>query len=127
VDSAASAITDIMFQSLPLKLVYHLENPVRQGWPEMVRTLAGSLEIPSDSIIPLGEWLRAVTAHAVEGNPASKLVNFLEIEFMKMSCGTVILDTSNARYASQSLRRLGAVDADAVEGYVRYWRSAGVI
>ncbi|KAI1499965.1 hypothetical protein F5X99DRAFT_430167 [Biscogniauxia marginata] len=127
VDSAASSLAEIIFDSRPLHLVYHLENPIRQGWQDVVWMMLKELDIPSNSIIPFQKWLHIVALTPETGNPARKLINFLEAEFSKMSCGSLLLDTSVSRSVSPTLRKIGPVGADDIKAYVAYWRSVKIL
>ncbi|MCJ1269495.1 hypothetical protein MMC22_009387 [Lobaria immixta] len=97
VDSAAKAIAEILFDHLPLQQVYHLENPVRQSWEEVAMLMSRELQIPSSSIIPLERWLDLAASAPGPDNPAASLIQFLRNDFLKMSCGSVVLDTSISR------------------------------
>lgn len=61
--------------------IYHIDNPVRQPWKEMVGgVLASELGIPERNIVPFGEWVRRVrhfVGSVEKGNPAFKLIDFL--------------------------------------------------
>ncbi|KAI3543044.1 hypothetical protein CABS01_03297 [Colletotrichum abscissum] len=97
VDIAAEALSEILFHQEPLSAVYHLENPARQSWEEVVRLMSEELRISRSSIIPLEAWLDLVDTIPEPGNPAAGLTRFLREDFAKMSCGFVVLDTSNSR------------------------------
>lgn len=55
--------------------------------------MSRELQIPSSSIIPLERWLDLVAFTPGPGNPAASLIHFLQNDFLKMSCGSVVLDT----------------------------------
>ena len=105
--------------------IFHIENPVRQPWKEMTRMLADALAIPHENIVPYSEWLHNVRhfppSLAVE-NPASKLAEFFETEFLRMACGGMILDTKKTQECSQTLRNARAVDNDLARLYVQGWK-----
>lgn len=75
----------------PAEPVYHIDNPVRQPWKEMVRgVLAPELGIPQRKIVPFKEWIRRVrhfVGSVERDNPAYKLIDFPETSFERMSCG----------------------------------------
>ncbi|KAI1385748.1 uncharacterized protein F4822DRAFT_432601 [Hypoxylon trugodes] len=128
VDIAVEALSEITFSSSPLHLVYHLENPVRRGWQEVVKLLTKELGIPRNSIIPLRRWLDLNTSTLNKANPTAGLSDFIEKEFPKMLCGKIILDTSFSRAVSPTMRRVGAVDDDkSLRTYVSYWRRIGIL
>ncbi len=122
-DSAASALVDIIFDQKPLHLVYHLENPIRQDWQEVVSVLTKELHIPRTAIIPVQEWLDLVASAPEADNPARKLTDFLRNDFIKMSCGSIVLDTSVSQSVSLTMRAMGPVDENTLKAYVSYWRS----
>jgi hypothetical protein len=129
VDLAAASLSEILLPDQPLQPVYHLENPTRQGWQETITTLTNELGIDRGCIVPLEEWLDLVGSgpEAEAGNPARNLVEFLRSDFTKMSCGDLVLDTTLARRASSTLRRMGPVGLGTLRGYVAYWRSIKVL
>ncbi|KAK1710500.1 hypothetical protein BDP67DRAFT_491545 [Colletotrichum lupini] len=59
--------------------------------------MSEELRISRSSIIPLEAWLDLVDTIPEPGNPAAGLTRFLREDFAKMSCGFVVLDTSNSR------------------------------
>ena len=127
VDTAAAALSDILFDKAPLQLVYHLENPIRQSWQDVVLVLAEELKIGTDNIVPLETWLEAVASAPDTNNPAKALSVFFKDEFVKMSSGSLVLDTSVARKSSPTLRGTGTVGATTIQGYISYWRKIGIL
>jgi hypothetical protein len=123
VDSAGQALSEILFHGEPLKLVYHLENPMRQSWEHTVTLLSEELQIPSSSIVPLDQWLDHVQSAPRPENPAANLIHFLRNDFLKMSCGSVILDTGASRSVSQTMAHMDQVGDDSIRAYVNYWKS----
>ncbi|KAK7451919.1 hypothetical protein CaCOL14_003645 [Colletotrichum acutatum] len=123
VDLAAKALSDILFHQEPLSAIYHLENPARQSWEEVVRLMSEELRIGSSSIIPLETWLNLVDAVPGPGNPAAGLTQFLGEDFAKMSCGFVVLDTSNSRNVSSTMAKMTSVGENSIRAYVSYWKS----
>ncbi|KAJ5918177.1 Type I Polyketide synthases (Type I PKS) [Penicillium verhagenii] len=93
VDNVASTLVDLV--SLPWTKtpypIYHIDNPIRQAWKEMILTLASMLSIPSNDVIPFGDWVQRVKDHPqqVEGpegeNPAILLIDFVDANFLRMS------------------------------------------
>ncbi|KAK1657132.1 hypothetical protein BDP55DRAFT_737654 [Colletotrichum godetiae] len=123
VDLAAEALAEILFHQEPPCSVYHLENPVRQSWEEMVRLLSEELRISRSSIVSLETWLNLVETMPGPGNPAAGLVQFLREDFAKMSCGSVVLDTSNSRKASSTIANMTSVRESSISAYISYWKS----
>ncbi|EPS34779.1 hypothetical protein PDE_09743 [Penicillium oxalicum 114-2] len=104
VDSAAQALSEILFHGEPLRLVYNLENPTRQSWEHAVALLSRELQIPASSIVPLDQWLDHVASAPGPENPAANVIDFLKRDFSKMSCGSVVLDTSGHSRESEVVR-----------------------
>ena len=92
VDQCAGAIADLCKMdddennAYP---VYHIDNPVGQQWKTMSPVLATALNIPPHAIIPFHGWMKRVRRSPLPEteNPASRLVDFLEDHFQRMSCG----------------------------------------
>lgn len=127
VDVAAAAFSEILFAPEPVRLVYHLENPIRQSWQDTLDTLASGLKLDKNNRIRLDDWITAVSAAPDEGNPAKILVDFFKTEFQRMSGGDIMLSTDTTRKCVPSLRKLRAIDEDAVHRYLGYWKFTGII
>lgn len=129
VDSAAAAAAEILLGNDSshgsMRLVYHLENPVRQWWQDVVAALCKELQI--DSIVPFEEWLDLVATADDVANPAKKLVDFFSAHFNQMALGELVLDTVAAQGASATLAGMRAVDSSYLQAYISYWRSLGVL
>lgn len=85
--------------------------------------MSEELRISSSSIIPLETWLDLVDAVPGPGNPAAGLTQFLREDFSKMSCGFVVLDTSNSRNVSSTMANMTSVGENSIRAYVSYWKS----
>ncbi|KAJ2988141.1 hypothetical protein NUW58_g4130 [Xylaria curta] len=139
VDIVAGTLVDLLFIQLdtPSFLVYHIDNPIRQPWEQTLSALAAAMNIPNHTI-PLEEWIQRVkdytNTHAQErgrehegDNPAILLVDFLEDNFVRMSCGGLLLDTTHSREHSLTLAACGPVGDDLVRLYVDSWREIGFL
>ncbi|CUS10367.1 unnamed protein product [Tuber aestivum] len=125
VDRAARVVIELLFQPSPPDPVYHLENPMRQPWSDLLVLLSRALGLRS-KIIPFEAWLERVRSITdVEKNPAGKVVKFLEEEFTAMASGAVVLDTKRARRVSRTLAGSGGIESRHVDLYVKYWKSVG--
>lgn len=130
-DRAAKVMVELLLQPAVVELVYHLENPVRQPWADVLALLSHALRLTpagtgEPTVIPFGEWLDRVRAiDDAERNPAGRLVKFLEEEFVSMASGAVVLDTTKSRKASRTLAASGGIEKRHVDLYVKYWRSVG--
>ncbi|KAI9677125.1 MAG: putative NRPS-like protein biosynthetic cluster [Bathelium mastoideum] len=127
VDSAAKALSAILFDQRPLQQVYHLENPVRQSWKEAASLISAELGIPSSSIISWDRWLDLVASAPAPDNPAASLIDFLREDFLRMSCGSIVLDTSNSRMVSSTMSNMRPVGEDNIKAYLSYWRKIKVL
>jgi nucleoside-diphosphate-sugar epimerase len=110
--------------------IYHIDNPRRQPWETMLPVLERALDIPPASLLPFTEWVRRVRrfpGSVEKDNPAFKLIDFLDGNFLRMSCGGLLLDTKHSQKHSPTLAAQGAVSADVAEGYVRYWKRTGFL
>ncbi|KAI0426200.1 putative polyketide synthase [Xylaria sp. FL1042] len=134
VNTVAATLVDLLSEEYPYP-VYHIDNPIRQPWKETLSTLAAAMNIPSENVIPLNEWIQRVKDHTREigarehegDNPAILLVDFLEDNFVRMSCGGLLLDTARTRKHSASLAGCGPVGEDLVRLYIRSWRETGFL
>ncbi|EKG11419.1 Beta-ketoacyl synthase [Macrophomina phaseolina MS6] len=131
VDAVAAAAADLALLPPAPHPVYHIDNPVRQPWEHMLPVLAAQLGIdPAAGIVPFREWIARVRAHPgpVEwANPAAKLVDFLEADFERMSCGGVLLETERSREHSPTMRAVGPVSEEVVARYISAWREVGFL
>ncbi|KAG6359551.1 hypothetical protein INS49_013072 [Diaporthe citri] len=134
VDAMAGTLMDILLQPEGVRLhpIYHIENPVRQPWADMIATLAEALDIPD--VIPFGEWVRRVREWPVKAdngadgaNPAHLLTDFLDENFTRMSCGGLLMGTANAREHSPTLAKVGPVSEATTRLYVSKWREMGFL
>ncbi|KAJ5930368.1 hypothetical protein N7466_005861 [Penicillium verhagenii] len=135
VDTVASTLVDLV--SLPLTEtpypIYHIDNPIRQAWKEMILTLASMLSIPSNDIVPFGDWVQRVKDYPrqVEGpegeNPAILLIDFVDANFLRMSCGGLLLETKKAREHSHTLATLGPVSDKVTNLFIQSWKELGFL
>ncbi|KAF9698348.1 hypothetical protein EKO04_003885 [Ascochyta lentis] len=115
VDAVAGVCADLALNDVS-QGIYHVENPVRQPWNKMLPVLASELDIPERNIISFEEWIQRVrsfpTVTTVESdlNPAKRLVDFLEADFVRMSCGGVLLETERSQKDSETMRKVGPID-----------------
>nr|QNC49737.1 Hfaza1A [Hypoxylon fragiforme] len=130
VNDVAGTLADLLLNDNVPHPVYHIENPVRQPWKETIPVLADALGIPRDRIIPYNEWIQRVRyfpGKAEWDNPAWLLVDFLEYDFERMSCGGVLLGTEKTLSHSATFRGVGPVSPDVVHKYVHAWKESGFL
>ncbi|KAI1175016.1 putative polyketide synthase [Nemania sp. FL0916] len=134
VNDIADTLVDILLQpdDISLHPIYHIENPVRQPWGEMISMLSEALDVPA--VIPFAEWTRRVREwptvednNADGRNPAFLLVDFLENHFVRMSCGGLHMSTAKAREHSPTLAQVGPVSRDIIESFMKYWKDVGFL
>ncbi|KAI1752885.1 putative polyketide synthase [Xylaria castorea] len=126
VNDVAGTLVDLLLpdETASCCPVYHVENPVRQPWSEVISVLANSFGIPPSGIIPFQDWLdrvRGFDGSEME-NPAARIVDFLANDFERMSCGGLVLSLSNTLKYSQTLRQVVPIDEDTLRRYIRAWK-----
>ncbi len=129
VDDVAGTLADLVFAEDPYP-IYNIDNPVRQQWQDMLPVVADALDIPRSNIVPFEEWVDLVRnspGSLEKDNPASKLIDFLDSNFLRMSCGGLLLDTTKAREHSKTLKAVGPVSADLTGRFIEYWRKMGFL
>ncbi|KAI0842739.1 hypothetical protein F5Y06DRAFT_304448 [Hypoxylon sp. FL0890] len=110
--------------------VYHIDNPIGQPWKQMSPVLADALGIPPHRIIPFRDWVKLVRRaplHTDTENPAARLIDFLDYNFERMSCGGLILDTTKVKEHSKTMAAEGPVTAEVARRYVAAWKKTGFL
>ena len=125
VDSVADILRDLLTAEEAKDAVYHVDNPVRQEWREVISTVANEFGIPPRNIIPFNAWLKRVEefAGSTEENPAHKVLKFLKEDFERMACGGLVMETAKCRKHSKTLARQENLGMDLIRQYVRGWKS----
>ncbi|GAW13921.1 hypothetical protein ANO14919_033130 [Xylariales sp. No.14919] len=126
VEDVAATLADLVLSTDPSSAIYHVENPARQHWSEVIRLLSSELQIPSSNVIPYREWLDRVcnlSPGRDAENPAKRVMQFLEHDFLRMACGGLVLGTEKAVRVSESLGRAEPISQSTVKRYVDKWRS----
>ncbi|KAL5355203.1 hypothetical protein BJX96DRAFT_181164 [Aspergillus floccosus] len=125
VDDVSATLGELLMSDTRPYPIYHIENPSRQPWRKMVKTLAHSLDIPREGIIPFDQWIERVrnSSASTNENPARQLLEFFDQHFIRMSCGGLILDTTKTREHSATLRQRGPVGPGLVEKYISAWKT----
>ena len=97
--------------------------PVEQNLPAKEKTINSGPSPP----------LQLEAAPKVNKNPAYSLAEFFATDFLRMGCGSVVLDTRVAYQASPSLRDFAGISSDVavrdeiLKRYVGYWRRCGFL
>lgn len=130
VNDVAGTVGDLLLSDRTPYPVYHIDNPVRQQWSDMIPVLAEGLDIPLANVIPFDEWVRRVRSFPgmVEwDNPAAKLIDFLDNNFLRMSCGGLLLETTKSCEHSPTLAAVGPVGVETVRKYIQWWKETGFL
>ncbi|KAE8146578.1 hypothetical protein BDV25DRAFT_143578 [Aspergillus avenaceus] len=130
VNDVAATLSDLLVGTASPYPIYHIDNPVRQEWKEMIPVLADSLGVPRANVVPFPEWVKRVRTFpgSVEvDNPAYKLIEFLDGNFLRMSCGGLLLETKKAREHSPTLAGVGPVSAEVARKFISAWRESGFL
>ena len=119
-DIASKVILDILLARGPGDLYYHVENPIRQPWADVLQYLAYVSKPRLQNPLPFDEWThRAAALTTVEGFP--HLADFLKSDFRNLS-GRLVLDTQHSRELSPHLRSCGGVSLELIDKYLHSWK-----
>ncbi|KAI1394380.1 citrinin polyketide synthase [Hypoxylon trugodes] len=129
VDDVASTLGDLLVSGTAEDMVYHIDNPSRQTWKELIANLASVLGLGPESIVPFDEWIDRVRRFraSTTDNPSLQLMDFFEIYFVPMSCGGLILDTTQAEKHSETLKNEGPIDYNLLMKYIESWKRSGFL
>lgn len=127
VNDVAGTLSDLVLADNVPFPIYHVENPIGQPWCEMTSILAEALHIPPSNVVPFQEWIERVRNAPQKDNPASTLLEFLEDNFLRMSCGELVLDTKKTLEHSKTLREVGPVSETVARKYIHIWREIGFL
>lgn len=120
VNDIAATLSDLVLSDRAPYPVYHIENPVGQPWREVNAVLADALQIPN--LIPFEEWVQRVRDAPQRDNPAATLLEFLDSNYIRMSCGGLVLDVKKTLEHSETLRSIGPVSDEVVRKYIHIWK-----
>jgi hypothetical protein len=130
VNDVAATLGDLLVSDNSPHPIHHIDNPVRQPWRDMIPVLADALDIPRRNAIPFDDWVKRVRNFpgSIElDNPAAKLIEFLDGNFIRMSCGGLLLDTAKSREHSKTLTNVGPVSEDVARKYIQAWKDMGFL
>ncbi|KAF2637343.1 ketoacyl-synt-domain-containing protein [Massarina eburnea CBS 473.64] len=125
VNDVAAALSDLVLSTTTPHPIYHIENPVGQPWSQLNTILAEELKI--GSLIPFEEWVERVRQAPQHNNPAATLLEFLDSNYLRMSCGGLVLDVKKSLEHSKSLAEVGAVSEEVVRKYIHVWKEIGFL
>ncbi|KAJ4287771.1 hypothetical protein N0V90_012475 [Kalmusia sp. IMI 367209] len=129
VNGVASTLGELLTNPDANNLIYHIDNPSRQPWKGMIRSLAHALDIPSSNIVPYPQWVERVRSFggSTKENPALQLIEYFEHYFEPMSCGGLMLDTTKTIQLSQTMQTMGIIDDGSVKKFVNAWKQSGFL
>lgn len=129
VDEVAATLGELLTSATATDLIYHVDNPSRQPWKQMMLTLARALDLPPQNIVPYTQWVDRVRRFrsSINDNPALQLVGFFDTYFIPMSCGGLVLDVSKTREYCETLRTIGPIDDDLMMKYITAWKQSGFL
>ncbi|KAF4589049.1 Type I Iterative Polyketide synthase (PKS) [Ophiocordyceps camponoti-floridani] len=125
VNDIAATLSDLVLSTRQPHDVYHIENPVGQTWRQTNAILADALQIRN--LIPFAEWVERVRDAPQRNNPASTLLDFLDGNYLRMSCGGLVLDVKNTLEHSKTLASVGPVSEEVVRKYIHIWKEIGFL
>ncbi|KAK3376218.1 hypothetical protein B0T24DRAFT_699496 [Lasiosphaeria ovina] len=128
-EAVAGAVADLVLlgEETPMAPVYHVDNPVRQPWGDVLDVMREELGVKE--VVPFDAWVRRVRAFpgSMDDNPAARLIDFLDENFVRMSCGGMLLDTKKACEHSATMRAVGPVSKKVVKRYLEWWKLRGFL
>lgn len=125
VNDIAGTLSDLVLSDRTPYPIYHIENPVGQPWREMNAILANALNI--SNLIPFEEWVERVRTAGQKNNPAATLLGFLDDNYLRMSCGGLVLDVKKTLEHSKTLSAVGPVSEEVARKYIHVWREIGFL
>lgn len=90
VNDIAGALSNLVLR--PPYPIYQTGNPVGKPWREMNAILADALNVTN--LGPFEEWLERMRAAPQRNNPAATLLDFLDNNYLRISCGGLVLDVT---------------------------------
>lgn len=75
-------------------------------------------------MIPLEDWIDQV---ASKTDKITNLEDFFRHDFKNLSSGNLVLDTKRTKVASPTLRSSGPVGEEALDKYISFWHSQGML
>lgn len=126
VDCVAGTLAELVLTPERPYPVYNIDNPVRQRWSDVLPVLADAMGL--DEFVPFRDWVDRVRVGGPSGgNPALMLIDFLEDNFERMSCGGLLLSTAQATEHSPTLAATGPVSDEVVRRFIQYWKNSGFL
>ncbi|KAL2869078.1 uncharacterized protein BJX67DRAFT_387180 [Aspergillus lucknowensis] len=118
-DTAARAVSEIAL-SHSRERFYHVENPIRQPWADLLSALRLELGL---SVVPFEEWIQ----RARQTGLVTSLEDFFAHDFEALASGPIVLRTDVSRGVSRTLRSCGGVGVEVLRKYLRSWKEQGAL
>lgn len=124
VDIAAKVVSDLLLAHGIHYPILHLENPVRQPFKDVVTIIEQNIGLKSRPRLAFPDWLDRV--RSAEGETSS-LMEFFENHFLRMSSGSLVLDTKHCQKISPTLDSADAVTEQFIKQCVEFWTKVGML
>ncbi|KAF7171666.1 hypothetical protein CNMCM5623_003994 [Aspergillus felis] len=118
-DIAGRAVSDITLSNSQQHF-YHVENPIRQPWVDLLTSLRSELRL---SLVDFEDWIM----QARQSDLLTGLEDFFTNDFETLASGGIILRTDSSRAVSQSLRSCGGVGVNLLKKYLQSWKDQGAL
>ena len=121
-------VCELLLASDTRRVVYHVENPVRHAWSDVLDVFATELGLTSAARLPPGKRLDQVCTSAdtdEEANLAKGLAESFRKVFERVAYRKDALSTDQAREYSLTLRHAEDVQDGVMKRFVERWRRTG--
>ena len=107
------------------RLFYHVENPCRQPWSDMLHEAGKLLGLPIAKDISFTQWIDQFEANEelMSDSTARELMPFFRGDFTRLGMGVIAMDTQHASCASPSLNTFGPVTAHLLDKYIGHLKT----
>ncbi|KAA8650692.1 uncharacterized protein ATNIH1004_003380 [Aspergillus tanneri] len=99
---------------------YHVENPIRQPWADLLISLRSELGL---SLVEYEDWIK----QARQTGLLTGLEDFFASDFENLASGPIILRTDASRAVARTLRSCGGVGVDLLAKYLQSWKDQGAL
>lgn len=123
----AATLSELLLDEASNHQIYHIENPSRQPWNQVLDILSDTLNIPLTNIVSYDDWISKVKESTDKANVARLIIDFFEQHFERMSCGRLVLDTKNSRAYSTTLASQSPVSEASIRKYIAVWKEMGFL
>lgn len=105
--------------------VFHLTNPERTSWAELVPAIQNAYPVKP---VEFGEWVAALetiqspSSTDIAEKPALKLLDFYRGLQSEGSALSVVLHVQRAKEASETMRSIKPVSPSLMQNWLQQWR-----